>query len=102
MTLTITLQLEAKALAANLDGTPDALLALTHAGYRCWTKARRLHFPPPRREALLLEIMRFCADTNLLECPPDPEDGDRLQAIEGMLDGRYPRYARLKRNPHRA
>ncbi|MCY0853367.1 hypothetical protein [Cupriavidus sp. D39] len=70
MTITITLQLEAKALAANLDGTPDALLALTHAGYRSWTKARRLHFPPPRREELLLEIMRFCADTNLLECPP--------------------------------
>ncbi|MCP3018160.1 hypothetical protein [Cupriavidus basilensis] len=69
MTLTITLQLEAKALAANLDGTPDALLARTHAGYRCWTKARRLHFPPPRREELLLEIMRFCADINLLECP---------------------------------
>jgi hypothetical protein len=40
MTITITLQLEAKALAANLDGTPDALLALTHRGYRYWTKAR--------------------------------------------------------------
>jgi hypothetical protein len=102
MTITITLQLEAKALAVNLDGTPDARLALTHLGYRYWTKARRLHFPPPRREALLLEIMRFCADTNLLECPPDPEDGDRQGVIEVMLDARYPRYARLKRMLHRA
>ncbi|MGO4333035.1 hypothetical protein AB4Z48_35035 [Cupriavidus sp. 2TAF22] len=102
MTITIPLQLEAKALAANLDGTPGALLALTHAGYRYWTKARRLHFPPPRREALLLEIMRFCADTNLLECAPDPEDRDRQHVIEEMLDARYLRYARLKRNRHRA
>jgi len=102
MTITITLQLEAKALAANPDGTPDALLALTHAGYRYWTKARRLHFLPPRREALLLEIVRFCAVTNLLECPPDPQDGDRQQVIEEMLDAHYPRYARLKRHPHRA
>lgn len=96
----VDLQLEANTLASKLDGTPGALLALTHAGYHYWAKARRLHFPQPRRDELLLEIMNFCADTNLLECPPDPEDGDRRQAIECMLDGRYPRYARLKRNPH--
>ncbi|WP_459568653.1 hypothetical protein [Cupriavidus sp. 8B] len=41
-------------------------------------------------------------DTNLLECAPDPDEGDRRQAIEEMLDAHYPRYARLKRNPHRA
>ncbi|MGT2455146.1 hypothetical protein ACU4GI_18570 [Cupriavidus basilensis] len=95
----INLQLEANTLAASLDGTPGALMALTHAGYLDWAKARRLNFQSPLRETLLLEIMRFCANTHLLECPP--EDGCRRQEIADMLDARYPRYARLRRNPHR-
>ncbi len=94
MTNTKTLQLQANALAATLDGTPGALLALVHAGYRQWTKARRLYFQPERRDELLQEIPHFCADTHLLECPHD--DGCRPQAIADMLDARYPRYARRK------
>ncbi|WP_416047435.1 hypothetical protein [Cupriavidus basilensis] len=97
--MTNTLQLQANALAATLDGTPGALLALVHAGYRQWTKARRLNFQAARRDELLREILHFCADTHLLECPP--EDECRPQAIADMLDSRYPRYARRKVSSHR-
>ncbi|MDF3835143.1 hypothetical protein P3W85_19570 [Cupriavidus basilensis] len=99
MTITKSLRLQANTLAATLDGTPGALLALAHAGYRQWTKARHLNFPPARREELLQEILHFCADTHLLKCPP--EDECRPQAIADMLDARYPRYARHRASSHR-
>ena len=99
VTNTKSLQLDANALAATLDGTPGALLALVHAGYRQWTKTQHLTFPPARRDELLREILHFCADTHLLECPP--EDGCRPQAIADMLDARYPRYARRKAASYR-
>ena len=86
---------EAQRLAEHLDGTAEALLALTYAGYRAWTRNRRLHFPDGRRHALLLEILRYCADAHLLECLPF--DLSRVEAIEHALDELYPRYARLRR-----
>jgi len=89
------LLLEARRLAENVDGTADQLLALTHAGYRTWTRNRRLHFPEPRRHALLLEILRYCADSHLLECAPFEQC--RVAVVEDSMDASYPRYARLHR-----
>ncbi|MDF3833233.1 hypothetical protein P3W85_09780 [Cupriavidus basilensis] len=99
MTNTKSLQLQANALATTLDGTPGSLLALAHAGYRQWTKARHLNYPPARRDELLREILHFCADTHLLECPPEHQC--RPQAITDMRDARYPRYARHRVSTHR-
>lgn len=88
------LLLEARRLAENVDGTADQLLALAHAGYQTWTRNRRLHFPETRRHALLLEILRYCADSHLLECPPFAQS--RIEAVEDAMDASYPRYARLR------
>lgn len=82
---------EAKALSVNLDGTPEALLTVAHAGYKAWAKEGNLHFPDETRYALLHEILRYCADECLLECYPSQER--RLREIAEMLDQRYPRYA---------
>ncbi|WP_439672871.1 hypothetical protein AEMCBJ_33280 (plasmid) [Cupriavidus necator] len=82
---------EAKALSENLDGTAGQLLALTHAGYKAWAKEGNLHFPEPKRYALLHEILRYCAYGSLLEC--NPTQWDSLRKIAEMLDRRYPRYA---------
>ncbi|WP_092603334.1 hypothetical protein [Ralstonia sp. 25mfcol4.1] len=88
---------EARRLAENVDGTADQLLALAHAGYRTWTRNRRLHFPESRRHALLLEILRYCAASHLLECPPFEQS--RVAVVEDAMDASYPRYARLHRAP---
>ncbi|MCY1203936.1 hypothetical protein D9M68_226470 [compost metagenome] len=85
---------EAKELSVNLDGTSQALLALSHAGYKAWAKEGNLQFPEEKRYALLHEILRYCAYGSLLECYPTHES--RLREIAGMLDGRYPRYARTR------
>lgn len=84
---------EAKALAVGLDGTPQALVALAHAGYRAWAKDGNLQFPEDRRYALLGEILRYCADENLLERYSAQECRSE---IAEMLDARYPRYARTR------
>lgn len=89
------LLLEARRLAEDVDGTADQLLALAHASYRAWTRNRRLHFPDPRRHTLLLEILRYCADSHLLECPPFEQS--RIEVVEDAMDASYPRYARLSR-----
>jgi len=88
---------EAKRLAEDLDGTTEQLLALAYAGYHAWTRNRRLHFPESRRHAFLLEILRYCADEHLLECPP--LEMSRVEAVEQAMDAYYPRYARLRRAP---
>jgi len=89
------LSLEAQRLAERLGGTADQLVVLAHAGYRAWTRSRRLHFPETRRHELLLEILHYCADSHLLECPPFEQSG--AEAVEDEMDARYPRYARLRR-----
>lgn len=89
------LVLEARRLAEHLDGTADQLLALAYAGYRAWTKNRRLHFLEDRRHALMINILRYCAETHLLECPPF--DRTSNEVIEDALDASYPRYARNRR-----
>jgi hypothetical protein len=70
-------------------------LVLAHPGYKARTKNRRLHFPEPRRHELLVQILRDCAYSHLLECPPFEKT--HIEAIEEMMDARYPRYARLRR-----
>ncbi|WP_316157803.1 hypothetical protein [Cupriavidus sp. BIC8F] len=89
-----TLQQEAKTLFQPFHGTPGALLALTHAGFRAWAKAGNLNFPDEMRYALLQEILRFCAAECLLACCFSQER--RLREITEILDGRYPRYARTR------
>ncbi|MFC4518492.1 hypothetical protein [Cupriavidus pinatubonensis] len=88
------LQQEAKALFQPFHGTPGALIALTHAGFRAWAKAGNLHFPDEKRYALLHKVLRFCAGECLLACCFSQER--RLRDIAEMLDGSYPRYARTR------
>jgi hypothetical protein len=63
-----TLHQEAKALFQPFHGTPEALIALAHAGFRAWAKAGNLNFPEEKRYALLHEVLRYCADRCLLAC----------------------------------
>ncbi|KAI3602916.1 hypothetical protein D8I24_3094 (plasmid) [Cupriavidus necator H850] len=86
-----TLHQEAKALFQPFHGTPEALIALAHAGFRAWAKAGNLNFPEEKRYALLHEVLRYCADQCLLACCFSQEH--RLRDIAAMLDGRYPPYA---------
>lgn len=86
-----TLHQEAKALFQPFHCTPQALIALTHAGFRAWAKEGNLNFPDEMRYALLHEVMRYCANQCLLACCFSQER--RLHEIAEMLDARYPRYA---------
>lgn len=86
-----TLQQEAKALFQPFHGTPEALIALAHAGFRAWAKAGNLNFPEEKRYALLHEVLRYCADRCLLACCFSQER--RLSEIAEVLDASYPRYA---------
>ncbi len=85
------LQEEARALFQPFHGTPEALIALAHAGFRAWAKAGNLNFPDEKRYALLHEVLRYCAHQCLLACCFSQER--RLREIAEMLDARYPRYA---------
>lgn len=85
---------EAKDLCEAGADTPQALLALTYAGYRAWAKAGNLNFPEEKHYALLQEILRYCAAECLLACCYPQEH--RLQEIADMLDAAYPRYARTR------
>lgn len=75
---------EAKDLCEAGSDTPQALLALTYAGYRAWAKAGNLSFPEEKHYALLQEILRYCAAECLLACCYPQEH--RLQEIADMLD----------------
>jgi len=83
-----TLRQEAKVLFQPFHGTPGALIALTHAGFRAWAKGGNLQFPDEKRYALLHEVMRYCADECLLACCLSQER--RLREIAEMLDASYP------------
>jgi len=85
---------EAKDLCEASPDTPQALLALTYAGYRAWAKAGNLSLPDEKHYALLQEILRYCAAECLLACCYSQEY--RLQEIADLLDAAYPRYARTR------
>ncbi|KAF7962648.1 hypothetical protein AWV80_19400 [Cupriavidus sp. UYMU48A] len=71
-------------------------MATAYRGYKCWAHERRLHFPEPRRYALLLDILQCCSDEHLVERASCEEPGFANAEIAEMLDARYPRYARLR------
>lgn len=91
------LRKKAATLVANgLDATPHELLATAYRGYKCWAHERRLHFPEPRRYALLLDILQYCSDEYLVERASCEEPGFANAEVAEMLDARYPRFARLR------
>ena len=85
------LQQLSKTLASHLDATPEELLRATYAGYKAWTRKWSLQFQESRRLEFLESVMRYCAETNLVECVPDVEM--RTSRIISMLECSNPQYA---------
>ena len=82
---------EAKVLSLTISATPEALLTLTHAGYRACAKEGNLRFPDENRYALLHEVLHHSVSWRLYVCCLPRERC--LREIRRNAGWAHPRYA---------